>query len=290
MPCTASSVVTVYCASPAQVAANSSSSSLSVSFGSTGFLPPDPVRRLEDELAVVDLGEGVAAGAVNVDVGGVGAGEHRAQVARDPGFEEEQHRGRVVDVDGDRAPVGLRRHPRDGPQQIDEGIDHVDAEPGDRAGRALDTVGAPELWRIAERARHREVRLGVEDRAEVTALHPALERAGRAVPAPVLPDREHHACLGAGIHRGLRARTGQCEGLLAEDVLAGRCRRDHLVSMGRVRRGQDDRVDAVVCEHRFVGVVLGRAVFFGEGGTLFFRPGEAGHDADHVRLTLCGVR
>ena len=93
------------------------------------------------------------------------------------------------------------------------------------------------LGRVAERARHGEIGLGVEDGAEVARLQHGLQRAGRAVPAPVLPDREYHARLGTGIHRGLRARAGERERLLAEDVLTGRRSRDRLLSMDRIRRG-----------------------------------------------------
>ena len=290
MQCTASSVVTVNAASPAQAAANSSSSSRSVSLRLDRLLAPLPVRRLEDELAVVDLSECVAAGAVDVDVGRMGAGEHRAEIAGRTGFEGEQHRGGVVDIHRHSTPIGLCRDPRDGSHQVDQRIDHVDAEPGDGARRALDAVGAPVLDLVAERAGHREIRLRVEHRAEVARLQHGLQPSGGAVPATVLADREHHACLGAGIHRGLRARAGKRERLLAEDMLAGRGRRDHLLGMGRVRCGQDDRIDAVVGEHRLVGLVLGRAVLLGEGGALLLGPGEAGHDADCVRLPLCGVR
>ena len=140
--------------------------------------------------------------------------------------------------------------------------------------------------RVAEGARDREIGFRVQDRAEVARLQHGLQPLGRAVPASVLPDRKHHAGVGAGIHGGLRARAGKREGLLAEDVLAGRRRRDHLLGMKRVRGGQDDRVDTVVGEHRLVGVVLGRAILLGEGRAPFRGPGVAGHDADCVRLTL----
>ena len=131
----------------------------------------------------------------------------------------------------------------------------------------------------------------MEDRAEVACLQHRLQRAGGAVPAPVLPDCEHHACLSTGIHGRLRARTGQREGLLAEDMLAGRRRRDHLLGMDRVRRGQDDRIDRVIGEHRLVGLVLGGAVLFeAKAARFYFRPGEAGHNADCIGFSLCGVR
>jgi hypothetical protein len=86
--------------------------------------------------------------------------------------------------------------------------------------------------------------------------------------------------------RGVRAGRRQREGLLGEDVLAGARGGDDLLGVLRVRRGEDDRVDARIGERSRVVPDEGDAVGLRERARLRPRAHDARREADLVALAL----
>jgi hypothetical protein len=87
--------------------------------------------------------------------------------------------------------------------------------------------------------------------------------------------------LGLGLAHG--------EGLFATNMLAGRGSGDHLIGMGRMGRGENDRINIGVGEHGFVAIEQGEPLLAGELGNLVGMAHGAGGEANRCTCALNGI-
>ena len=86
----------------------------------------------------------------------------------------------------------------------------------------------------------------MQDLPELTAQDRLQQVLHRRLEAPLVPDAEHDAGLLACVDHALRACGGQRQRLLAEHLLPGRDRFEHLRLVLAVRRRDDHRLDGTV--------------------------------------------
>ena len=162
------------------------------------------------------------------------------------------------------------------PDQVLEHVGVVDADlQHHAAGHALGGVAPRGEVDLAQPVAA-DVGLGVDELAEVSAIF--LDPAKMALAPALIAQREHHLRLAAGL--GERSRVGDRVGdrLVEEHVLAGPGRGARGLAVHAVRRGVDDRLDALVFEDllvrpRRLAAVLGRELC-----RAFPRAAEAGGD------------
>ncbi len=139
----------------------------------------------------------------------------------------------------------------------------MDAERGQRAGRRLCRILAPTRRRGAGKSIVRPVHLDVKQRAQFLGIHHALHLFERALVAALVTDADDDAPLVTGgehTHGGIGAER---QWLLAEHLLAGRRRGQHLFFVNAVGRRQYDGVDGAVRED--VAVSIGQLQRHGVG-------------------------
>src|SRR5690606_11071217 len=91
----------------------------------------------------------------------------------------------------------------------------------------------------------------MQDHAEIAALYALAELGHLGMPAAVVAEPERDARTLDGRDGLVGFRLRQRERLLAEHVLAAARGGDDLLRVQRVRRREDDRVDAGIFDHFF---------------------------------------
>ena len=120
------------------------------------------------------------------------------------------------------------------------------------AARRLRLVGAPMGGIDEQHVGKRHRRFDVQNGAKLAGADHVAQLVHLRMEAAIVAEPERDAGLAHGRDGIFRLLLGERERLLAEHVLAGACRGNHLRSMHGMRRGQNHRIDVRIGEQRLV--------------------------------------
>jgi hypothetical protein len=138
-------------------------------------------------------------------------------------------------------------------------------------------------------ARAGEVALHVQELAQRAAAQQTFDLLYAGQEAPVLPDRQHHAGMLAGVERLGHVGAGERQRLFDEDMLVGSSGGDDLVDMLGMGCRDDHCIDGGVCENRGIVVPDGNPSLAGEIGGLGRSARDGARDPDLARLAMDGA-
>ena len=159
------------------------------------------------------------------------------EVPHGPGLELEQQPGGVVEGLAGQHPVAEGTNPADRAEEVVEGVDHVNAEPGHAAQRALVLRGSPGR---REAAAHHEDRRRQQQRAETPFVDHGTDATDRGQAAPLMAHHQHGPGVRRGGHGAPPLGGAQRERLVHQYTLAGGRNLADLGTVGAVRRRQHD--------------------------------------------------